>query len=691
MTVIDEPPRHVLVVGAQCEGGGRLAGLEEAANDLHRVLTDPSLGGCIDRDAQSLLVGTSLGRNRVVDAVNEAARAAQDDGGCLVLALLGHGEGADGAPLHFVTSGKAGASALENVDVPSLLAAVVNHPGLAGLIVIVDTCLAGGSVPAAPAITSGQQEGNVRSAILFAASAKEPAFDMQLSRELTRLIEGGLPGAGDFLKVDDALREALRERVRGQQPGTWDFQGGAYAGGLWLARNRAVTRDPAPGSIGGMALLEALRRIDPELQLLTEREAQEWVLKNAQAATGRSRASVYRLREVLSDLRTVDKSLKALIQSFGPNLTEDRLQLAALLAGLPLSFLDREPPRTLRDVIEYAVHRGSGVHGQQRTLARLVAAMAHVSGQEDNVPPAVCRLVEELELTAVVNSRLRELKHQSAQETGPRLVVVLEDDGSEHVVRVDAWLLYGRAVLSRESFPCTQGNQSLEKALDEVVVWCSPWANLAGKRLQRIDVAAPTLVLLDSPAEEQVVRRRKLGLNYIVTTRWSGMLRPPPDVTVHEMLQVGRQLLDSMGDPCSGPVWLGRQETETVERLQALLDNRGFGQHVWALSRLPEKGWELMAQELLEHTPALVWPRQRVSGDAEMIKESVQKNWQALPQQIALDYRQHLHDFGARSDKQAPLAAMRAAWHDEEWQDFCTRRAKVSVTAPIEFVSKEQE
>ncbi|MFD7942293.1 hypothetical protein [Streptomyces sp. NPDC059744] len=689
--MIVEPPRHVLVVGAQCEGGGHLAGLEEAATELHRVLTDPELGGCVDRGVDSLLVGVSLGRNRVVDAVDEAARAAQNDGGSLVLALLGHGEGTDGAPLHFVTSGGPGDSALANVDVPSLLADVVNHPGLNGLIAIVDTCLAGGSVPAAPAIASGQQEGNVRSALLFASSAKEPAFELQLSRNLTRLIDEGIPGAGDFLKIDDALRDVLRDRVRGQRPGSWDFHGGGYTGSLWLARNCAVTRNATPGSIGGEALAAALRRIDSRLQLLTERKAQEWVVKNAHAETGPSRISVARLCEVLSDLRTVDKSLKALIRSFGSDLTEERLQWAALLAGIPLSFLDREPPRTLRDVVEHSVHHGSGVRGQQRTLALLIAAMTHVSGGIDTLPPALCELVEELELTAVVNSRLRELKHQSAQEAGPRLVVVLEDDGDEHVVRVDAWLLYGTAVLSHASFPCAQGNQGLGKALDEVVVWMSPWANLAGRRLQRIDVAAPTLVLLDSPAEERVVRRRKLGLNYMVTNRWSGMLRPPSDVTVHEMLQVGRQLLDSMGDSTSGPEWLGQHATESVERLQAFLDNRGFGQQVWALSRLPEKGWELMAQELLEHTPALVWPRQRVPGDTETIKESVQKNWQALPEQMALDYRKYLHDLAEDCGLQPPLAAMRAAWHDEEWQEFCTRRAKISVTAPIEFVSKEQE
>lgn len=119
MTARTNPPRHVLVVGAQCEGGARLEGLEDAAHGLHTVLVDPKLGGCVDRGNDSLLIGTSLGKNRVEAAVEKAAQLARRDGGTLILALLGHGEGAQGAALHFVTSGKRNDPPLMNVNVPS--------------------------------------------------------------------------------------------------------------------------------------------------------------------------------------------------------------------------------------------------------------------------------------------------------------------------------------------------------------------------------------------------------------------------------------------------------------------------------------------------------------------------------------------------------------------------------------------
>lgn len=359
MTTATNPPRNVLVVGAQCEGGARLEGLENAARALHAVLVDPKLGGCLDRGEDSLLIGTALGKNQVQDAVKQAAQVAQRDGGPLVLALLGHGEGAEGAPLHFVTSGTRNAPPLFNVNVPSLLGDAVNHPGLTGLIAIVDTCLSGGAVPGTPVITVGRQEGNVRFSLLFAATAKEPAFDMRLSTELTRLIEEGLPGAGDVLKVDDDLMEQLRERILGQQPGRNVFDGGPHIGdALWLARNCAARLDRTLGSIASKAVQDAVRRIDTNLRLSTESELAAWLEQNQQTASGGAWAAVHRLREVLAELEAGRRTLNVVNKVFGPDLTEDGLRLASMLAGLPLPFVQQEPPRNLRDVVEFAAHHG---------------------------------------------------------------------------------------------------------------------------------------------------------------------------------------------------------------------------------------------------------------------------------------------------------------------------------------------
>ncbi|MFJ9712140.1 hypothetical protein [Streptomyces sp. NPDC101234] len=670
-----------------------MEGLEDAARALHAALVDPKLGDCVDRGEDSLLIGTGLGRSQVHDAVEQAAQVAQRDGGPLVLALLGHGEGAEGAPLYFVTSGRKNAPSLSNVNVPSLLGDALNHPGLTGLIAIVDTCLSGGAVPATPVITAGRQEGNVRFSLLFAATAKEQAFDMRLSTELTRLIEEGLPGAGDYLKVDDDLMEQLRERIHGQQPGRNTFDGGAYFGdALWLARNLADFPNRTLGSIARRAVRDAVRRIDPNLRLSTEDELPVWLKERQQTASGGSWAAVHRLREVLAELEAGRRTLSVVNKVFGPDLTEDSLRLAGTLAGLPLDFMQPDPPPTLRDVVEYAAHHGGTAEGQHRRLAHLVAAMTHVAGHGDQLHEDVILWAQDLELTATVKSRVRELNHQPHGDWAPRLVLVLADDGGESVVRVDAWLLFGRAVLGNRRFPCAPGGEGLKTALADAVAWAAPWANIAGKRLHHIDVAAPTLVLLDCPPEEHIVRRQKLGVNYTVTTRWSGLLTPPPDATVDDMLQVGEQLLASLDDSnCSGPKWLHVEQMETVEQLQEHLSNHGFGQHVWALTSLPGTDWDFMAQELLEHTPALVWPRQKDVHDEQDIKASVGKHWQALPHQIAHAYRQHLSGAGqSHDDDLGPLVAVRAAWHDEDWQAFCRRQARAVVRAPDEMTSKER-
>lgn len=87
------PARHLLVVAAQCRAMPTLSRLETAARELHAVLTDPRLGGCLPRAGEhpSLLTGTSLKPEDVNEAVREAVRQAKADGAVLVVAFLGHG------------------------------------------------------------------------------------------------------------------------------------------------------------------------------------------------------------------------------------------------------------------------------------------------------------------------------------------------------------------------------------------------------------------------------------------------------------------------------------------------------------------------------------------------------------------------------------------------------------------------
>ncbi|MGW2287020.1 vWA-MoxR associated conflict system protein [Streptomyces phaeochromogenes] len=688
MTDAGNPIRHVLVVGAQCEGGDNLEGLEDAARDLHAVLVDPDLGGCVNREG-SLLLGTNLGADAVRKAVERAAEAARDDGSPLVLALLGHGEGGEGAPLYFVTSGRRNAQPLANLDVSSLLEAALNHSGLTGLIAIVDTCFSGAAVPNASATTAGLQGGMTRGSLLFAATAKQPAFGMQLSRQLALLIREGLPDAGHFLEVDSALLQELRDRIAGQNVGRNNYDGDPYPGdSLWLARNRRACLNHSLGSVSSEVVRAAVRRIDPSLRLSTEAEIDAWLRENPPTAGVGPWAAVQRLHEVKDELTAARRTLAVGNKVFGPDLTEESLRLAGMLAGLPLHLVRQERAPTLRNLVEHAAHRGRDVHGSHRALAHLVAAMTHVARPGARLAEEVTALALDLDFSFTVNSRLGEL-----DEGTTRLVLVLADDGGESVVRVDAWLHFGRAVLGNKRFSCGPGAEGLKTALAKAVAWAAPWANVAREPLEHIDVAAPTLALLDFPPEEQFVGTRRLGVNYTVTTRWSGLLTPPPDTTLEDMLQVGERLLASLkdGTGCTGPKWLHEEQLGTIERLREHLGNHRVGRQVWAVASLPKTDWALMAQELLEHTPALVWPRQRHVTDDQVIKASVEKHWRALPRQIARAYQDHPTGVvQSLNDDLGHLAAVRAVWHDKDWHAFCARRARAVVQAPHEMTPKER-
>lgn len=692
MTMATTPPRHVLVVAAQC-GDARLVELEDTARALHEVLVDPDLGACLDRGEHSLLIGDDLGKSRVHEAVERAADAARRDGGVLVLALLGHGQGAEGAPLHFVTSGTRNSEPLTNVNVPSLLGDLCNHPGLAGLIVIVDTCLAGGAIPSTSHLTAGVRAGNVRLSLLFGASAKEPAYDLQLSRHLIRLIRDGVPDAGQLLKVDDHLMKRLREQISGQLPGRYEFDGAArYGEEIWLARNRAVSAVHDLGPISIKVINDAARRHESGLRFQTEEEFVAWTEEHLDTTPAALPYTARRLLEVRDELEVGRKTLNVMDRIFGPSLTEDDLRLAGMLSGLPLDLLSGDNPVDLRLLVEYCTHYGRSATGEYRALAHLAAALTHVTRQFDTPPEDLAAWAHNLRLNPAFNSRLHELNQHPHADRTPRLILVLEDDGGESIVRVDAWLLYGRAVITSRRFPCGSGERGFTTALADAVAWSRPRANIAKRPLTSIDVAEPTLTLLENPPEEQAFRKKTaLGVQYTVTTRWSGLLTPPYGTTVDDMLQVGEHLLAHLNDTdgCSGPHWLSPDQLRTVEHVQEHLSNHGLGQQAWAVPSLPESDWVVIAQELLEHTPALIWPRGKGLSDEQRAKRSVARYWRSLPQQVAEAYRQNRKGSLSHDDDLAPLAAVRAAWHDRDWQAFCRRRAHRVLSAPEEVTYKE--
>ncbi|MPY57157.1 vWA-MoxR associated conflict system protein [Streptomyces spongiae] len=687
-------PRHVLVVGAQCKGAEELPGLEGAARRLHRALVDPDLGACLDRgegETGSLLVGTTLGKPVVERALAGAVGRAKEDGGALVLALLGHGMGGCGGPLYFVTSGSMEDGAIHQLDVTSVIGTVTNEPGLGGLITIVDTCHAAASLPSPQSATAGLQQGSVRLSLLFAASAQMPAWDMNLSVQLAELLENGVPNAGEFLAIDDQLIKELRSRIHTQEPGGFVFNGAPVPGeSLWLAHNVQAGVRRSAGVLGFLAyerLRKLLRPLEGTEGINSSEQLADWLGGPGQER--HSHPAVRRLLEFQRDLSVCTSTVAVLEETFGGSLTDDLLRKAAARAGFPLEAVVQVPCLSLRDLVEHAVLHQPAVDraSQDRTLVHFVAALVHLISPEGALPQQLAAWAAKSGAAITLNSRLVEL-------TGvkPRLVLVVADDGGEDVVRVDASLLFGSAVVHIAEFPCAPGPAALASALDDALGWALSWLGAAGERLVPVDVSVPTSLLLDLPPEEwRVVRgRRMLGVDYDVTTRWSGLLTPPSGIRLDDMLHAGSQLLSSLQAKAqAGPSWLGSDDLSSLETLQELLSRRRMGSCVWGVSALPEKDFDLMLEELLIHTPAVIWPRRGGISDTGALQDAVAEHWDSLPEKLARAFQERLGNCLGK-DVPGHLADIRTTWHDVHWQDFCQRRAGRAVVAPQDVTPKEQ-
>ncbi|PWJ07991.1 hypothetical protein DKG34_05555 [Streptomyces sp. NWU49] len=601
--------------------------------------------------------------------------------------MLGHGLGGYGGPLYFVTSGSAQDGAIHQLHVPSTIGTATNETGPNGLIAVIDTCHAAAALPDAQSATAGLQQGSLRLSLLFAASAHLPAWDMNLSVQLAELLESGLPNAGDFLAVDDHLIKELRSRIHTQEPGGFMFDGAATSGdSLWLAHNVRTTGRRSAGSLGLLAC-ERLHKLLSPLHgtqgINSQDQLTDWLGGLEPESLGHP--AVQRVIEFKRDLAVCAAAVTVLEETFRDALTEDLLRKAAVRAGFPLEVV-HQPCPSLRDMVEYAVLCQSAVApaGQSRTLVHFVAALAHLISPRDVLPQQLAVWAARSGAVTALNSRLIELS-----EATPRLVLVAADDGGEDVVRVEASLLFGSAVVHTATFPCEpgQGPGALVSALDDARRWALSWLTAAGEGLVALDVSVPTSLLLDSPPEEwKVVRgERMLGVDYDVTTRWSGLLTPPHGVLLDEMLHAGSRLLSSLQSRAHcGPSWLGSDDLSSVERLRELLGRRRVGGCVWGVGTLPEKDFDLMLEELLIHTPSLIWPRHGSVCDTQALQDEVAKHWDSLPEKLLRAFQEQLEGIPGH------LADIRTTWHDAHWQEFCQRRAGRAVVAPQDVTPKEQ-
>lgn len=236
--------RVSLVVAVQNGSAGHLSALDAVAAGLRERLADREIGACAPVDARPCT------KAEIEQAVSGAIRTAGERGAVLVLAFLGHGFTPDqDSHLYYMASDTRVDSPASGVDVARLVAEAAGEPGVAGVIVLVDTCHAAGGVPDVHRITGGSGGGRTQVAVLFASTADQPAFHMQFTTALNSVLRDGIARAGPRLHPSNELAARLRAMVVGQVVGNLNYDANPYAmGELWLAATSPIGPGWSPAS-----------------------------------------------------------------------------------------------------------------------------------------------------------------------------------------------------------------------------------------------------------------------------------------------------------------------------------------------------------------------------------------------------------------------------------------------------------
>ncbi|MEV6676435.1 hypothetical protein AB0N09_06125 [Streptomyces erythrochromogenes] len=653
---------------------GPLERLEEAASGLYEVLTDPWLGACepgLPHGRSALVSGDGLTSKAVRDLVEEAVGYAAEHHATLVLALLGHGF-APGrtSTLHLMCADSTEDLRHGAVNVGDLLSVAVDHPGVDGVLGLVDTCHAGGAPPPAEDLAGGARGGRSRLGLLMASSLGQPAVDLAFSRQLARILRAGRPGAGGTLGVSD-VRMALRTEVNGQNITGFDYDGdGAAREPLWVARN-ARAREGLLGGLGGPLateeLTEALAALDPPepaphsgLDLRTALSLRG-ELQDRPPGPARERA-LHAVDGLIVAVRTVE----FVRDWIGGDLTTARIRQAlhTMLAA------EGRLPAGGPDLTDIAVideltfnHPATDRDGR-RTLARFVTLLGQVCGK-DLRDPALGSWGQRIEAPVEVNDAVEQTVRRS---DGGRLGLVVSLHASltgDWPEVLDGWLLLDGAMIHHEQFPNEAADRrGAESAVEDAVLWAEEHAAALDLPLKRLDLAVPSALLLAWRPEEAGVAML-LGVRYEVRLHWSSRLTP--DAVLRSIEPVVAERWESISRHRAGtPVdWLAHEDLADPHVLRGHLRNGRYARGI-GLTRHPGADARLM-EMLLAYTPVLLWPHAAHEFPRER-HGCLDRSWWAMPGALALAYRDRWRGVaGAGAD----LADLRAVWDDEDWLRFC--------------------
>jgi hypothetical protein len=655
--------RHLLVVASQCELMAQLTLLEDAAAELHRVLSDPALGACEPGlpDGRSLRVGT-LAADQVRSEIRAAVDHAARHQATLVLALLGHGfVPGNTNDLHMMVSGSREGDTLSSISVSAIFEDAADRLGLNGLVGLVDTCSAAGAIPGTNRLLQGNRAGRTRLAMLMAAAVQQSAVDFRFTRGLAALLRAGVLGADQFLDVTTAHKELVRSED-GIQLVKLDYDGALPGPSLWLGHNRR--HGSTVGVAGRDALAEALAKLTPPRPVPVEwtvtalREIQR-ALSSAPETLATVRAARI-LDSLLVAMRTTD-----LLQSlFQESLDTPRLRRAMAAAGVVLPASAYPATDDVTELIERVCLRYPAADQTCRAqVARFVMALvASVRKPFDH--PEIMAWAKAVNATIQVNDAARWARTLTETKRLRLIVSLHASSTGDWPELVESWLLLDGKLDDdgRRRIPCTADKAGVEAAIVDVVDAAEERSRLLQLKLERIDVAVPSRLLLEWQPEK-VERGEWIGTDFTVVMRWSGRLNPPKDV--QRLIRSTSRRLDNIEAHVGGaPVdWLHHDDLHDLQALREKLV-RGTFQGAVALDRHPAHGERLFSL-LLAHIPIVLWP-QPTCDHLLVDRDCLDVCWDRMPDELIVAYRREWQDETAE-----PLASWRAIWDDKEWLDFC--------------------
>ncbi|GGM94167.1 vWA-MoxR associated conflict system protein [Streptomyces fuscichromogenes] len=682
------PRRHALVIAPQCAELEVLAGLDAVAQDLYRTLTDQWTGACGPSpvSGSALLHGTSVGQALIERVLREAALAAGAEQAVLVVALVGHGIVSGRNPTLFLMAGDSHRDVTGSaVNVGEILTRALETPGLPGVILLVDTCHAGGGVPDLKAFDGGVRRGAADFAMLSAVGAAQTAHGLAFSRGISRVLTEGIAGAGELLPPTKVLR-AVRDAVPGQDARHVSYEGSRFGQPLWLARNASHRPDgsalgprataelrSALAPLGGTSVFpepvsgaDALRRLHTGLQAREHADpaALAWALRVVHSA--------------LDSVRTVE------FLSAWPGehpLTSERLRRALwLAAGRPAAPLPESTGTALlTDAVEYLrLHTPGDTGTRNARLAHFVAALAVDDGLTARHPAL-------LAWAAAIGVRIELAEAfgavaQRGTKARLRLVVSLHAAVADQWPEtLEAWLLDRGEVFAHEDrFDCPPTQQGVERELERAVRWASAQARRIGVRPYSVDVAASAALLLRW-RPELTSFGELLGRRYDVLLRWSERLCPPEHLWwINESAREKLEQITAWGAGRAPVDWLGEQDMARADELKARLERGEFDRAV-ALAHRPPR-FEKLMETLLAYAPIVLWPGVE-DCTREGFQASLDKFWHLLPAEFCEAYRcSWRRSVPGQPDGREQLALWRTIWHDPEWLDFCDWFGRYTVT-----------